>query len=834
MTPNRFRGLLRAFLLSLITVGIAASSASSLTQSSAMGGPQAMLPTPDKTPAPRTAMQTLDSPSPSRTVAPSATPLPTVTRSSLSATPTANLPSPSPDLVNPTPASDPPPTTGTEQIIGYSAGQRPIKAYRFGDGPLKIALIGDIHGEYESNTYALSRQLVQYFATHPEKVHSTLSLWIVPSANPDGLASGTRWNDNDIDLNRNADTDLDGCAGNDWSVDAFGPEGLRLGAGGAYPFSEPETRALRDFLSDAWITVSYHSAAEAIFVDSCHRHAPTARLGEVLSAATGYPVPEEGWTGYPVTGDLNDFLAGEGVAAVVVELTNRQDTEFERNLAGVQAILAAASQIVSIEATQLDADFQWIDDDSMSSWRFSENTFVHPIALEVLGNTAYLLDGGRVMAIELEQPAAPEVILAPGDQVEAIRVLEPLDLATRHAALLVLDRAGDVYRYAPNSGTWAVERYDRPVRDTSDHYYVALAADETANYLLETSHEQVWRFSDGPGGEAWIKLPQSRDIDLSAGTAGVYVLTRSMNSPIGTLLRFRQGKLVDGFEPNLDLMHPRQVVVTEAAVFILDRAGRRLLALHPDTGSLQALYQFPDRGQVSSFWADASSERLILAGRDTLYFLGERPASASIDRGSALGVPQPHDLDLLEDLRGLSVPIQGARITKRDFQLPGAPRHYRLGVHEGIDFYGHTVGVAVDRRTPVQAVADGSVIRALVDYQPLTAAQAEKWQATSLSLGYTPPEVLDGYRGMQIWIDHGQGLVSRYAHLGSIEAGIIEGATVKQGQIIATVGNSGTPGSVSSETYDVHLHLELWLGDHFIGQFLRPIEAREWLEKILR
>ena len=55
-----------------------------------------------------------------------------------------------------------------------------------------------------------------------------------------------------------------------------------------------------------------------------------------------------------------------------------------------------------------------------------------------------------------------------------------------------------------------------------------------------------------------------------------------------------------------------------------------------------------------------------------------------------------------------------------------------------------------------------------------------------------------------------------------------------QGQVIATVGNSGTPGSVSSQTYDVHLHLELWIGDHYAGQFLRPIEAREWIEKILR
>ena len=84
-----------------------------------------------------------------------------------------------------------------------------------------------------------------------------------------------------------------------------------------------------------------------------------------------------------------------------------------------------------------------------------------------------------------------------------------------------------------------------------------------------------------------------------------------------------------------------------------------------------------------------------------------------------------------------------------------------------------------------------------------------------------------------------------------IEPGVVEGASVRQGQVIGTVGNSGTPASVSSKTSEVHLHMELWVGDptagsfesasdggsapsHFVGRFLRPIEARVWLEKILR
>jgi murein DD-endopeptidase MepM/ murein hydrolase activator NlpD len=340
-------------------------------------------------------------------------------------------------------------------------------------------------------------------------------------------------------------------------------------------------------------------------------------------------------------------------------------------------------------------------------------------------------------------------------------------------------------------------------------------------------------------GAAWVKLPQSRDVDASAGSEGVYVLTRRMDSPIGRLLRYPNQdapRRDDGFAPEVDLMHPRQVVATEDTVYVLDRAGRRLLALEPDSGALQSLLQFADRRSVSAIWADPAGGRLILAGPDRLYFYGEPEQQASIEvqADMALQGLQPHDPELQEGLRGLQMPIERAGLTRRDFQMPGAPRHYRLGVHEGIDFYGHTVGVPVKRGTPVRAVADGVVIRALVDYQPLTAAQAEAWQAESLRQGYTPAKVLDGYRGQQIWIDHGNGLVSRYAHLSSIEPGIVEGTVVRQGEVIGAVGNSGTPNSLNSDTYDAHLHLELWIGEHFAGQFLRPIEAREWLERVLR
>lgn len=758
----------------------------------------------------------------------------------LSATPTH--PPTATTTRTPAPSQQPTSTATTAQIstpsealiIGHSVEDRPISAHRFGSGAIKVVLVADIHGAYEANTHILALQLVEHFQAHPDQVPPGVSLWIIPTMNPDGLETGHRWNANGVDLNRNADTDLDGCAGNDWSSDAYGPEGKQAGAGGPFPFSEPEARAVRDFLADASIAVFYHSAAQSVFMDTCQRHLPTSRLAQAISEGSGYPVPSEGWAGYAVTGDFGDYLAGEGVAAVTVELTDHENPEFERNLAGVQSLLNAVDEILSAEATAVGARYISLDTNTSGTAEFPANTFTHPIALTVLDSTAYVLDGGRILALQLDGTQAPKVILTSGDYVEDIRVLEMLDLTDNGRTLLALDRAGDIYKYDPSGESWTLLRYDRPVRDTYDHYFIALDVGSDANYLLETTHEQIWRFTDGEPGSAWAKLLQRRDVDLSASDAGIFALTRNLNNPIATLVQYQDGQRTAAFVPNVGIQHPRQVVASSSAVYVLDRSGRRLLALKPETGEALALYAFAERIAASAVWTDSSGERIILAGRDTLYFPGQPTLQIVLDAGPTMPGPQPHDPALLQDMRGLSSPIQGARITSGDFQLPGAPRHYRLGVHEGIDFYGHTVGVPVNRRTPVRAVADGVVIRALVDYEPLTAAQADSWAAESIRMGYTPPEVLDGYRGRQVWIDHGNGVTSRYAHLGAIQPGIVEGVQVTRGQVIATVGNSGTPSSLRSQTYDVHLHLELWLGDHYVGQFLRPIEVREWLERILR
>ncbi len=480
-----------------------------------------------------------------------------------------------------------------------------------------------------------------------------------------------------------------------------------------------------------------------------------------------------------------------------------------------------ANEALAGQAAAWGVPFTILDESNSGVWQFSPDSFIHPLALAVKENSAYLLDAGRVLAINLATPQPPGVMLEPGQAIAGVRVLEPLDLALSLNALFVLDRAGDVYAYDFASSTWLLELYDRPPRsDSANHYYVAVETNDNGRFLLDTNYNYVKRFAAGESDSGWL-LPDSRGVDLAAQGDSMYVLLQELDNRTGLLNHYQFTARQITFRPNVAFEQPRQVVATNSAVYVLDHAGERLLMIHPQSGVLLAILQPPP--ETSAIWAD--DNHLILAGRDRLFFYNEPQRRAWVENPHLFNAPQPHDPVVLAALPPLRLPI-GVSLPARDLQLPGAPRHYRLGVHQGVDLYWR-------RGAPVTAVAAGTITRANSDYTDPTPAEYAAWDRENQTLGYTSDSALDFYRGRQVWILHDGGLLSRYAHLESIDPAIITGTAVIQGQLLGTVGNSGTPSSQLTGKPDTHVHFDLWIGQHYIGQFLRPVETRDWLEEIL-
>ena len=153
-----------------------------------------------------------------------------------------------------------------------------------------------------------------------------------------------------------------------------------------------------------------------------------------------------------------------------------------------------------------------------------------------------------------------------------------------------------------------------------------------------------------------------------------------------------------------------------------------------------------------------------------------------------------------------ALPIEGGEIPTDLELLPGAPRDYRAGIHEGIDF-------PAPNETPVLAAAAGTVVRVDVSFLDWNREQQEIALYEAVTLGYTPAATLDRIRGRQVWIDHGKGVITRYAHLSAVES-LVVGQKIEAGAPIGQVGSSGYPQG------GPHLHLEVRVGDDFYGDGL--------------
>jgi hypothetical protein len=241
----------------------------------------------------------------------------------------------------------------TETVIGSSVEGRDITAYHYGEGDTELLFVGGIHGGYEWNTVLVSYELMDYLEENPTVVPENVKVTVVPVLNPDGLNEvvGTagrfsrgdvptsqdatipgRFNANNVDLNRNFDCD--------WQE--AGVWQNRSVSGGDRAFSEPESQAIRDYINgnNPSAVVVWYSAADGVFASSCHNGVlpETTTLTNLYSDASGYPAYES-FDFYAITGDMVNWLAKNGIPGISVLLSTHEDVEWNKNRAGVEALL---------------------------------------------------------------------------------------------------------------------------------------------------------------------------------------------------------------------------------------------------------------------------------------------------------------------------------------------------------------------------------------------------------------------------------------------------------------------------------------------------------------
>ncbi len=179
----------------------------------------------------------------------------------------------------------------TPIVAGYSREGRPIEARVLGDGERTVLILATVHGNEAAGTPLLLR-LAEHLAAHAHLLDGRRVV-LVPVANPDGYANGTRRNAAGVDVNRNFQT---------------------KNSRARTPLSEPESRAIVALLERyrPAAVVSIHQPLNCVDYDG-----PAAGLARSMAAAGDLSVRKLG----AKPGSLGSYVGLElGVPIVTVEL----------------------------------------------------------------------------------------------------------------------------------------------------------------------------------------------------------------------------------------------------------------------------------------------------------------------------------------------------------------------------------------------------------------------------------------------------------------------------------------------------------------------------------
>ncbi len=219
--------------------------------------------------------------------------------------------------------------------IGFSVQGRAILCLKISDNPSvdedepPLLFLGNHHGNevhsveipfyqinYLVNNYGVDQEVTNWV--------NNMEIWYIPMVNPDGREAMQRGNYHGVDLNRNY---------------SFGytPGGDH----GTAAFSEPETRAIRDFTAEfpPIMSISYHTSAQYVLYSWTYSDAGAPdsaalvyvgnRISESITVPGGHYTLVQGGRWYFTAGEYCDYMyVNHNTLAYTVELGTSQAPDY--------------------------------------------------------------------------------------------------------------------------------------------------------------------------------------------------------------------------------------------------------------------------------------------------------------------------------------------------------------------------------------------------------------------------------------------------------------------------------------------------------------------------
>lgn len=483
-----------------------------------------------------------------------------------------------------------------------------------------------------------------------------------------------------------------------------------------------------------------------------------------------------------------------------------------------------------------------------ASWALTDQAGrpVYPSAMTFAGAKLYFVTPDAVWFCDLPPPATtsePQAlkltsVIAPHGKVFGIPAQEFVNICYSRelATLIILDKSGDLFELAPGSTLFKLFRANWPDAGPPDPEYIDFAAAGPEILLLDPERNQIWMHPGHKGRKTFRQeiMPwrvRPGDLSIADGIAlaydgDIWVLTQD-----GRIKKFSRTAAGTVHQSYLTLKLPakttirpsRLVTAATTPLYLVERENNRILSIDKKTGQVEP-YLFPATSNLRGLLPAAEGFWLIDGARLAFRPLSPPGATAKPASGDRL---EPVNTRLADDrLSGLAMPIHGAGLPRHPGVWPGARRLYRFGVHKGMDFFhdpGH--GTYVNMDTPVYAADAGKVTRTDNHFQDMDSQTYSHVIGTCRSEHQSSEVNENLLRGCQVWIDHGSGLVTKYAHLNRVNPALKPGMKVSRGDLVGYIGVSGTGENLPGRAKHPHLHFEVWLDGKYLGYGLNQAET---------
>lgn len=461
------------------------------------------------------------------------------------------------------------------------------------------------------------------------------------------------------------------------------------------------------------------------------------------------------------------------------------------------------------------------------------NRPLHPIATAAGDGSLYFLspDGLFMVPDGISKLVQPQTLKAirvgpAGPLVGKVPVQEftALTYLYESHSVVVLDKSGDLFEYLPAKREWKVFRSNQPL-GSPDPEYIDLASLGARICVLDPERNEIWRLPERKGQRSgyfvqvmpWRIKPGDANVSDGISIAhdgDTFVLRRH-----GQITRYSGGgsnglavRKPFNWKPVAKMRPTRLIAAAGTPLFIVERENNRVIALDRASGKARQ-YLFDQRSDLRGLLPHTRCFLIIDRDRLLLRMLDKA------DPWTKAPLPVRR-MDARLD--GIAYPLASVVLPRHPGVWPGARRLYRYGIHKGVDFFCDAGKVTMG--TPVKAADAGKVIRSDVNFRDMDSATYRNVMNQCRTEHKTSERNEDLFRGCQVWIDHGNGLVTRYAHLNGVRKGIKVGTYVSRGDTIAYVGVSGTGQNLPGVAKHPHLHFEIWLDGKYLGWGLTQSE----------